>query len=292
MMNLMRAFVTGMTTFSMLITNVATAAIPVRPAVDLNRVANYLNEHKAPYKELVEDFKNVDSKKGYELERYIATHPDYHDVSLPKAIVENDKIVFVIEGVKTSITFGAKGAMDLSVQNKQIHLDYSMPIDQMSKTITEAVNAKEFSLVSFFIEDAQAMAPQAVALLGLSVFFAFAVHAVNLANNFKTHINSFKEWCSRLDGVAPNDDLIAIYGELYNKLGDEYIEVCVPGKFTLPSRGYQKDACRDLPEVKKCLKKKLDQVADKGINDSSRGQSKEIHYEKSLDKYIPTATSK
>lgn len=290
--NLMRSFIIGLISSSMIFSSVATATVPQQPDVDLNLEVNFLNQSKGTYNELIATFKKADPKKAKELESFFSTHSSYKNAKLPKAVVENDKIAFMIDGEKVLYSIDKNGVTTILAGDKKVQLDYSMTIDQVVKKITDVLGEKKFSLINLIINDAHAMLTQGIVLAVLCFLFAYAVHSTQLADNFEAYIKSSKEWCAKLDEVAPTEDLVAVYRKLYNKLSDDYVEICLPGKFVLNSKGFSYGACRDLPEVKKCVKKKLDQFNSKTVNDSSRAQVKEMHYEEKLDRYVPTATSK
>jgi len=290
----MKYFYVGLITLSLISNSFAANLPPVLPSENLNVIVSTLNLKKYNYKDLVEYTKKADIKKAKEIEAFYSTHPDFQNAELPKASVEDGKIIFIMNGHKSTIQFDKSG-MNFTVGNKTIFLESTLSVALLAATISEFLGRSKYSFFNFVINEANATDPftaslAAVALVG--VLFTWAVHKVNLANDFKEYIEGTKKWCEMFDGAQATDDMVKIYETTYNKLGDEFVRVCGPGLFVLKSKGYSGSACKALPEVKKCLKRKIDQMISVDSSSRSKVKSIEIQYNKDQDKYFSTNAEK
>jgi hypothetical protein len=287
----MKKFFVCLTTFALVSNSFAANLPPVLPSENLNTIVSTINAKTYSYKNLIEYRKSADQKTSKEVETFYLAHPNYQSAVLPKASIENNKIVFMIGSEKASFAFEKLG-LNLVVGDKTIFLDYSLTVAQIDKTLAESLNVKQVSYLNFFINDAQAFAPEMTAILLLGILLIYTARSIALADNFKEYIGRTLEWCNFFEGVSPSEELLAVYIDTYNRLSEKYTEVCIPGKFVLSSKGYSAEACKVLPEVKRCVKRKIEQKDKTAVDDSSRKQTKIIHYDDKEDRYFSAAAAK
>ncbi|MDD4976705.1 MAG: hypothetical protein PHY93_20285 [Bacteriovorax sp.] len=282
--SLIRLFIINLISFSMITNSIASTSVQQASAEQLNRLAETINANKFGPTEVMADFQKFDSKKGHELAVFFAANPEYRTIQIPKTIVENGKLSFVIEGKKSLFSIDKNGRMDIVVGDKKIKLDYAMTFEQMTNKISETLGEKHFSFLNFFIQDLHASlavaATLAIITTALIASGVYVLYGKYLKLEFTSSTEIAKKVCAGVgvDGVTTQQQLKDIHDQLF----DNYINICMPVNLKrdigfLP-KGYDKDACDKVTDIRLCIKKKIE-THEQEILDDSRAHIKDNKYE-------------
>ncbi len=274
-----------------LITNSFAVTIsPTFQSENLSLIANTLNGSSHTYKDLIKIAQKTDPSRAKEIDIFYTTHPEYHAASMPQFTVEDNKLVFWVGSEKVNISLEKDGGV-VTVGKKIIFLKYTLSVEQMAKVLNGTLTVKDFAFINIFINNAHAFSAEMTTILILGLVGIYVTRKVNLALQFKDYVHETVKWCNKFESVPSSPEILEIYTDTYNRLAEKFVDICVPGEFVLTSKGYDKEACEALPEVKRCIKRKIDQKVT-SVDNSSRTSKKEVHYDEKEDRYFSIVKEK